>query len=92
LAKVGQAAAEVADLRRLGENNPGVLAQALARLVDRDPEFADLEAQLQDSLKDVKRGKLVPLRIPTASGPRTEIGSLAISSRLDTQPLPYRLR
>jgi hypothetical protein len=62
-------AAEVAELRQIGEHNPGVLAEALARLVDRDPEFAGLEAQIEDSLKDAERGKLVPLRIPDGFGP-----------------------
>ena len=62
-------AAEVAALRRLREDNPAVLAEALTRLADRDPEFAGMEAQLSKSLKDIEHDELVPLRIPDGFGP-----------------------
>jgi hypothetical protein len=62
-------AAEVAALRRLREDNPAVLAEALTRLADRDPEFAGMEAQLSKSLKDIEHDELVPLCIPDSLGP-----------------------
>jgi len=62
-------AAEVAALRRLREDNPAVLAEALTRLADRDPEFAGMKTQIARSLTDIERGELVPLRIPESFGP-----------------------
>jgi hypothetical protein len=62
-------AAEVAALRRLREDNPAVLAEALTRLAGRDPEFAGIEAQITKSLNDVEHDELVPLRIPNSFGP-----------------------
>ena len=68
-ASLEEIAAEVAALRRLREDNPAVLAEALTRLADRDPEFAGTEAQIAESLRDVEQGELVPLRIPDSFGP-----------------------
>jgi hypothetical protein len=62
-------AAEVAALRRLRADNPAVLAEALARIADRDPEFAGMDAQIATSLKDLEHGELVPMRIPDSFGP-----------------------
>jgi transposase-like protein len=62
-------AAEVAALRRLRDDHPAVLAEALTRLADRDPEFAGMGAQVAKSLKDIERHQLVPLRIPDGFGP-----------------------
>jgi hypothetical protein len=62
-------ATEVAALRRLREDNPAVLAEALTRLADRDPEFVGMAAQIAKSLREIEGGKLVPLHIPDNSGP-----------------------
>jgi hypothetical protein len=62
-------AAEVAALRRLRENSPGVLAEALTRLADRDPVFAGMEAQISKGLKAIEHDELVTLRVPDSFGP-----------------------
>lgn len=68
-AALEEIAAEVEVVRRLAESKPGVLAEALSRLAERDPEFADLEEQAEQGLRAVEKGKLVPLRIPEGFGP-----------------------
>lgn len=46
-----------------------MLAEAIARLADSDPELAGLEEHVHAGLQAVKKGKLVSLRIPDSFGP-----------------------
>lgn len=62
-------ATAVAEVRRLAESKPGVLAEALSRLAERDPEFAGLEEQAEESLRAAENRQLVPLQMPESFGP-----------------------
>jgi len=55
-------------LRAVSADRPGVLAEAVRRLAEGDPEFAGMEDQIERSLRDVEQGNLVPLRIPDSFG------------------------
>jgi len=68
-AAVEEIAAEVNELRELNAAKPGVLAEALARLAEQDPELAGLEDQVEEGLRAVEKGELIPLRIPESFGP-----------------------
>lgn len=68
-AALEEIAVEVEEIRRLAEAKPGVLAEALARLAERDPEFSGLETQAEEGLRSIEKGDLIPLRIPENFGP-----------------------
>lgn len=59
----------VQHLRAIAADKPGVLAEAVRRLAESDPEFAGMEDPIKRSLRDAQDGKLVPLRIPESFGP-----------------------
>jgi transposase-like protein len=68
-ADLEELAEAVQRLRAVAADRPGVLAEAVRRLAEGDPEFAGVEGQIEQSLRAVRDSGLVPLRIPDAFGP-----------------------